>query len=870
MSTREAPGPAASRADPPATRGEPPLEPAPGSESGHGRLRQLAKSPLGRYGLAVLSTAVALLIQFALGPLIHPTPFLLFVSAVVLSGWWGGGGPGLLAVGLSMLAVDYFFLPPVRSFSLETGPAVSLTLFALVGAVITRVNVSLRRTNAERARLLERERLARREAEAEWGRLQDLFMHAPAQIALFRGPEHVYILSNPLNNASLGQRQVLGKPVREALPELVDQGIITLLDRVYTTGEPFMGHEHSVTIAGPDGTEREFFLNFVYQPTRDGQGRIDGVASFAFDVTSSVRARQQAEALARELQRGEERYRTFVSKSTEGIYRIDPTPPIPVSLPKEEQIQRMFRDSRIVECNDAMARMYGIDSAAELQGTRLDHVLVPEDPRNTEFLRAFIQSGYRIENAESREVARDGTPRAFLNNMVGIVQDGLLLGAWGTQRDVTQQRRAEEELRRAEANSRFLSEASAALASSLDYESTLRNVARLAVPTLADWCLVDLVQPDGTLQRMETVSSSPEDAGLLQEVRQLGMAQQVDLRSPAAQALMSGRSVLLSNVTPELIRQSARSEEHAQLMLRIGVLSFILVPLVVRGRALGLLSFFTSHSGRSYTDGDLELLEDLARRAALSVENARLYRDAQEAIRLRDEFLSIASHELKTPLTPLSLKLHMLARTARQQPDSPFRKAVEDYITVGSRQVKKLSELVSDLLDVARIGGGRLRLELEEMELGALVREVVARHEPEAARSGSTLVLEGQASVSGRWDRLRLEQVITNLVDNAIKYGAGKPIRLWLEADAGRAILRVKDEGIGIAPESLSRIFERFERAVSDRHYGGLGLGLYITRTIVEAMGGTIQVESTLGQGATFTVVLPRSPREAAPPPSAS
>jgi signal transduction histidine kinase len=306
-----------------------------------------------------------------------------------------------------------------------------------------------------------------------------------------------------------------------------------------------------------------------------------------------------------------------------------------------------------------------------------------------------------------------------------------------------------------------------------------------------------------------------------------------------------------------------QSEAHAQLVTAIQAASLIAVPLVIRGRSLGVLTFFTSRSGRHYTAADVTLLEELARRAALSVENARLYREAQEAIRLRDEFLSIASHELKTPLTPLSLKLQMLAREVRKQPESPFRSSVEDYIAIGSRQVKKLSELVNDLLDVARIAGGRLRLELAEVNLGTLVREVVGRHEAEAVRAGSPLVLEAQETAVGCWDRLRLEQVITNLVDNAIKYGAGRPIHVQLEADADQVHLRVVDEGIGIEPEHLSRIFERFVRAVSDRHYGGLGLGLYITRTIVEAMGGSIQVESTPDQGATFTVVLPRKPANA-------
>ncbi|MBN1209027.1 MAG: DUF4118 domain-containing protein [Myxococcaceae bacterium] len=827
------------------------------------RLHRLAHSPLGRYGLAVLSTALALLIQLALGRFIYPTPFLLFFGAVMVSSWWGGGRPGLLAITLSLGAVDYFFFPPFHSFKLEPGNALLLGLFAVIGGIVSRLNVALRRTSAERAEMLERERQVRRETETERARLHELLMQAPSLVALFQGPEHVFLLSNPPSDEALGHRPVLGKPIREAMPEAVEQGFVALLDRVFTTGTVFKAQEMFMKFLQPDGSQREYFLNLVCQPTRDVQGRIDGVATFGFDVTDFVRARQKAEALTAQLQRTEERYVSFVNQSTEGIFRVDVTSPIPITMPVEEQIRIMLRDAYVVECNDAMARMYGFDNAAVFMGARMRTFLAQEDSRNFAALRGFIQSGYRQVDLESHELARDGTSRIFLNNLVGIIENGHFLGAWGSQRDVTEQRHAEEELKRAESHARFLSEASAVLASSLDYESNLRNVVRLAVPALADWCLVDLAQPDGALRRVETVYSSPEDAEQTLQAQRLGINGELSLESPVLQAFHQGRSILIQELTPEIIQESAKTEELAQLIARLHPRSVIAVPLVVRGRVLGVLSFITSHSGRRLTNVELKLMEELARRAALSVENAWLYRDAREAIRLRDEFLSIASHELKTPLTPLSLKLQMLTREAQRQSDSPFRRAVENYITVGSRQVKKLSELVSDLLDVARIGGGRLRLELEEMDLSALAREIVVRGESEAARLGSTLVLEAPPSVIGHWDRLRLEQVITNLVDNAIKYGAGKPIRIQLESDADRAILRVKDEGIGIAPEHLSRIFERFERAVSERHYGGLGLGLYITRTIVEAMGGSIQVESTLGEGATFTVVLPRRPREA-------
>jgi PAS domain S-box-containing protein len=235
----------------------------------------------------------------------------------------------------------------------------------------------------------------------------------------------------------------------------------------------------------------------------------------------------------------------------------------------------------------------------------------------------------------------------------------------------------------------------------------------------------------------------------------------------------------------------------------------------------------------------------------------------RNAVRLRDEFLSVASHELKTPLTPLSLKLQTLAREAEAQPESPFVLKTRAHVEAGRRQIKRLSDLIGDLLDVSRITSGQMKLQQEPVDFSAVVREVVTRLEPEATKAESRLTVETPKALPGSSDRMRLEQVVENLVTNAIKYGAGKPIHIRLAATAERVTLTVQDQGIGIAPEHQARIFERFERAVSERNYGGLGLGLYITRTIVEALGGSIRVQSQPGQGATFTVELPRGPEAA-------
>lgn len=231
--------------------------------------------------------------------------------------------------------------------------------------------------------------------------------------------------------------------------------------------------------------------------------------------------------------------------------------------------------------------------------------------------------------------------------------------------------------------------------------------------------------------------------------------------------------------------------------------------------------------------------------------------ELREALHLRDTFLSVASHELKTPLTPIAMRLQMLSRLTAGQADSPYVREVRKQLEGAQRQVVKLTDLINDLLDVSRIGGGRFRMELERVDFATLVREVATRHEEHAERCGSQLLIETPEALFTETSPARLEQVVTNLLDNALKYGAGQRVEVRLTEASGRIRLAVRDHGIGIAPEYHSRIFERFERAVSDRHYGGLGLGLYITRTIVEALEGSIQVQSTPGQGATFTVELP-------------
>lgn len=415
--------------------------------------------------------------------------------------------------------------------------------------------------------------------------------------------------------------------------------------------------------------------------------------------------------------------------------------------------------------------------------------------------------------------------------------------------DITRRKREELE-------TSFLAEASHLLTASLDVESALRELARRCVPTIADGCVLQVMDSHGQPLLLETVATGPVQESLLTEVLRRSSPQTAG--EPGLVGLLLPQDVpqLLTELTPPLLRSLTRDPEHLRLMQALGPRSLLTVPLRARGRTLGALVLLT-FTGRALGMGDLRFAEDLADRVALSVDNVLLFREARQAVAQRDEFFTVAAHELRTPTTSLKLNAQSLLRGARRaesgQPPSALLSKLENI----DRNAGRLNALVNELLDVTRIHAGRLRLDLEEVDLGALVQDVAARFELPATQAHSPILLELSGPAMGAWDRLRLEQVVTNLLSNALKYGAGKPVHLQVSADTRCARLVVRDEGIGIAPESLPRLFGRFERAVSERHYGGLGLGLYITRQIVEALGGTVGVTSTPGAGATFTVELP-------------
>lgn len=254
--------------------------------------------------------------------------------------------------------------------------------------------------------------------------------------------------------------------------------------------------------------------------------------------------------------------------------------------------------------------------------------------------------------------------------------------------------------------------------------------------------------------------------------------------------------------------------------------------------------------------GALAMMTDITERKRYEEERQRLLQESQAAVSARDEFLSIASHELRTPVTSLQLAIQALLRAANKAPDRPIE-SLRPLLNAADAQTHKLSRQIDLLFDVSRIAAGQLALYKTQVDLHEVVTAVVASFAEEVERTGSTLSVHCDAPLIGEWDRDRMEQLLTNLIGNALKYGAGKPIEVWGQRDAERAVIIVRDQGIGIAKEQQSTVFHRFERAVEAAQYRGMGLGLFIVQQIVTTHGGTIELESELGAGSTFTVTLP-------------
>lgn len=444
-------------------------------------------------------------------------------------------------------------------------------------------------------------------------------------------------------------------------------------------------------------------------------------------------------------------------------------------------------------------------------------------------------------------------------------KDGNPLYLLGVSEDITEKKINEDEIMRMvkeevalkereliAAREAFLAKVSTMLSASLDYHETLSILANLSVTALGDWCTISIVNEAGIFERA---------AGAHIDNKKTVLVQEYILNFPPDQkvfTVLNDHSYFDPKINQDELRKKTSDPRRWELLEELGTYSCMIVPIRARGKIRGSLAFMAGKSKPSFNQQDLELAEDLGRRAGIAIENALLYSSAQSAIRARDEFVSIASHELKTPITSLKMQLQMMIRGVdTESGTTPSPEKLMKSLTSSNNQVDRLTALIEDLLDVTRIETGKLTYKFEEVDLSSLVREVDERFTEEIKKTKCSLLEDIEDNVIIFCDRYRIEQVLANLISNAIKYGANGTVTMTVKKADGRAEIFVKDSGMGIAKEMQAKIFERFERAISSTNISGLGLGLYIAKQIIGAHQGLIEVESELGVGSTFKVCLP-------------
>jgi PAS domain S-box-containing protein len=518
---------------------------------------------------------------------------------------------------------------------------------------------------------------------------------------------------------------------------------------------------------------------------------------------------------------------------------------------KEYAIFMLDRTGKVISWNPGAERIKGW-KAEEVIGKSYE-IFFPEEDRRigrpAHILQKAMSAGTYSE--QGWRVKKDGTQfmaEITLNAIYG--QNGELVGFAKITRDITEKK---------EKRLTFLAEVSEQLNASIQYEQTLKTLATRLVPEMADWCGVDMVREDGGIDRLAVVHINPAKVELAYAVHE-EFPFNPAAPTGVAKVLRTGMPEFFPVITQEMINALPHTPRQRELLNELNLSSVVVVPLIARGKTLGAITLAMAESKRRYTEEDVEFAQDVARRAAMAVDNARLYTESQQALALRDDFLSIASHELKTPVTSVKAFLQALEQRMSKPEQFDFKKNRE-YMHLSIKQVDRLGAIINDLLDITRINKGKMQYDFQILSIGPMVAEVVERMSVSFPSHIIACKLQ-DLTAKVRIDALRFEQVLTNLITNAVKYSpTGSVIDISTYGEDEDVCIAIKDRGIGISQEEQELIFNRYYRtkdAISSKA-SGMGIGLYIASQLIDAHNGKLTVNSTPGQGSTFIITLPRA-----------
>ncbi|AKJ01495.1 PAS domain S-box-containing protein [Archangium gephyra] len=523
-----------------------------------------------------------------------------------------------------------------------------------------------------------------------------------------------------------------------------------------------------------------------------------------------------------------------------------------VNSVKDHAIFMLDAEGKVSTWNEGAERIKGY-KAEEIIGQHFRRLYMPEDAkagRPERNLQRARLCGFATD--EWWRCRKNGSPFwASLTITAMYDEEGKLQGYAKILQDLTERKRIEEQ-------QNFLANLGAVLSASLDSDDNLRKLAHLIVPLFASWCVIHTVEPGRSGRICLMHHESPEKQRLLEELERL-QPDFLELAGGPRKVMRTGQSVLVSQVDTSMMAAFARDERHMERLRELGFEKYVSIPLVARGHMVGALTLVSSGGPRQYDADFVAFAEDVGRRVAMSIDNARLYRETERAVRLRDHIVAVVSHDLRNPLTAIGGAAALLKRTQELGEKAAVVHRNADLI---GRSVERMSRLISDLLDAARIEAEGLAIAPEETPLDVLMEEVTDAFEPIAHERSIRLVVDRKPRDCRLFvDRGRIFQVFSNLVGNALKFTpAGGQVTVFVEGCDEEARFCVKDTGPGVKEADLPHIFDAYWQAEHTRS-AGAGLGLAIAKGIVEAHGGRIWAESIPGEGAAFYFTLPRTER---------
>lgn len=707
---------------------------------------------------------------------------------------------------------------------------------------------------------------------------QNLFEALPGRYVAFLADDPVFtIAAENKAHAAVAQvnpEEVIGRPLFDVWPDVSEKykktGVSDLVESLRTvirTGEPDTMPTLHYDIPAPDGSFMERYWQVTHYPVFDETGKVVMVYQNTEDITDEITAGSK-------LQRAEQQLEEALSSGLIGTWMWN-------------------IDQDVVVGDRYMANMFGISQEAAAEGLQLKEFTARIYPDDRDRVQQEITEALKSSDTFSTEyrTGGDGQTLHWINARGRIErdEDGKPIHFPGVLIDITDRKQTE-------LNLSFLAKAGVLLGKSLEYKKTLQSICELAVPDIADWCTVHMLDESGELRPVAVAHKDTEKTQWALDLQKTQKPPNLEEKSGLPQVLRTGKPELYPEITEEMIQASAKSKDEAKLLHSLGMSSVIMVPLTVDGENIGGITLISAEQKRHYSTNDLEMALTLASRASVAITNAKLFTAAQKEIDLRrkleeqlrmsneelelrvqertdqlettnknlersnqelQDFAYVASHDLQEPLRKIQAFGNLLETEYGDQLGDG-----KDYLDRMRSAAKRMSALIEDILEFSRVTTKARGF--QPVDLTVVAREVLEDLETRIEDTGATVVLDKLPKIDA--DAMQIRQLLQNLIGNALKFHMeGRPpvVKIHAEVDISQPkqtrliTLSIEDNGVGFDEKYRDRIFAVFQRLHTRESYEGTGIGLAVCRKIVERHGGTISASSHPGKGATFTVTLP-------------